>query len=145
MAEADNEFPTIIGPDAVFKGELRFEKGVKHLGKFEGQIESDGQLLVAEGATLIGEVKAGTIQVDGEVKGNLHASGKVRLTATARLEGDLYTARLEVADGAVFIGRCVVGKTGDGSAKGAAVKPVETKAAPDAVKPKPQELAGAKR
>jgi cytoskeletal protein CcmA (bactofilin family) len=112
MGDASGDFPTTIGEDAVFKGELKFEKGVRLLGRFEGQIESKGQLTVAQGASLQGEVNAGDIHVDGEVKGNLHASGKVCLSASASLEGDLTTARLEVADGAAFVGRCVVGPNG---------------------------------
>ncbi len=31
-------------------------------------------------------------------------------TGSARIEGDLRTARLQVAEGAVFIGHCVVGQ-----------------------------------
>ena len=109
MAESNGEFPTTIGPDAVFKGELSFEKGVRLLGQFEGQIESKGSLVIAEGAKLAGDVKAGSVKVDGMVNGNLETSGKIQLSATARLEGDLKSARLEVADGATFQGRVVVG------------------------------------
>lgn len=112
MADQNNEFPTTIGADAVFKGQLQFEKGVRLLGKFEGEITSEGQLIIADGASLTGEVKAASIQVDGQVKGNLTASGKVRLSASARLEGDLHTNRLEVAEGAILVGRCVVGVNG---------------------------------
>ncbi|MEE9295270.1 MAG: polymer-forming cytoskeletal protein [Phycisphaerae bacterium] len=118
---------TIIGPDAVFKGELTFEKSVQHLGRFEGQIQTKGHLLVAEGARLDGEVSAGSIDVEGEVKGNLRASGKIRLTSTAKLEGDLHTARLEVADGAVFVGRCVVGPNGSAERSVTGAKPSEAK------------------
>lgn len=110
--DSEGEFPTVIGADAVFKGELSFEKGVKHLGRFEGTIETKGHLLVAKGAKLAGDVKAGSIDVQGEVKGNLNATGKVCLAETARLEGDLRTAKLEVIEGAVFVGRCVVGPNG---------------------------------
>lgn len=113
---ARGDFPTIIGPDAAFKGELKFEKGVRLLGRLEGLVESPGQLEIAEGATLEGDVKAANIRVDGSVKGNLRASGKIQLSASAKLEGDLTTARLEVAEGAVFIGKCVVGS--DAAAKG---------------------------
>ena len=114
---SDNqEFPTVLGADAVFKGELTFEKGMRLLGKFEGQITStsDGQLMVAEGANLNGDVKASAIRIDGHMKGNVTATSKVQLAASARLEGDLQTNRLEVAEGAVLIGRCVVGVTADG-------------------------------
>ena len=110
MTQTDGEFSTVIGADALFKGELTFEKGVRVLGRFEGQISTKGQLHIAEGAKLKADVSAGVIQVDGQVKGNLTASGKVNLTGSARIEGDLRTARLQVAEGAVFIGHCVVGQ-----------------------------------
>ncbi len=121
MADSNNEFPTTIGADAVFKGQLHFEKGVRLLGRFEGEITSQGQLLVAEGAALTGDVKAGIIRIDGEVKGNLAAETKVQLSASARVEGDVQAQRLEVAEGAVLIGRCAVGINDKGK-KGVEVK-----------------------
>ena len=123
MAESNAEFPTTVGADAVFKGELHFEKGVRLLGKFEGEIGGGGQLVVAEGATLTGDVKAGTIRIEGQVKGNLQAGTKVHLTSSARLEGDVQAGRLEVAEGAILIGRCVIGVNGQGKT------PVTTKTA----------------
>ena len=143
MAENTNNYPTTIGADAVFKGELTFEKGMRLLGKFEGEIKSSGELVVAEGATLQGDVNAGAIRIDGIVKGNLDAATKVSLTSSARLEGDVQAQRLEVAEGAVLIGRCVVGVNGknkSGDLK-AASKPAETLAP---AKDKEPALAGKK-
>lgn len=105
----NGEYPTVIGADAVIKGELIFEKGVRLLGKFDGEISSKGNLLIADGAVLSGDVKAGSVQINGSMSGNLEATGKVKLAASAKLEGDLRTARLEVADGATFVGKCSVG------------------------------------
>lgn len=112
MTNEKSEFPTVLGHDAVFKGQLQFEKGVRLLGKFEGEITSDGELLVEEGATLNGDVHAGMVRIDGHIKGNVHAKTKIQLSATARLEGDVQAARLEVAEGAVLIGKCMVGVNG---------------------------------
>lgn len=138
MAESNAEFPTTIGSDAIFKGELQFEKGVRLLGKFEGEISSGGQLDVAKGAVLNGNVSAATISIDGQVKGNLTASSKVALSASAKLEGDVQAQRLEVAEGAVLIGRCVIGVNGQGagtttktaSAPIAAVDPAKARPVP---------------
>jgi len=117
MAESNGEYPTVIGPDAVFKGELSYEKGLRLMGRFEGQINTKGNLLVAEGARLQGDVDAGSIRIDGDVTGNLSTSGKIQLSASAKLEGDLQSARLEVADGATFAGRVVVGPQNGKSGK----------------------------
>ncbi len=141
MADSNSEFPTTIGSDAVFKGQLSFEKGVRLLGRFEGEINSDGQLVVAEGAALNGDVKAGTIQIDGQVKGNLSAKAKIRLTASARLEGDVEAARLEVAEGAVLVGRCVIGVNSKAKAPAqlkTATAPAESFAPPKGKMSEPQ-------
>ncbi len=143
MADLKNDFPTTLGPDAIFKGHLQFEKGVRLLGQFDGEIVSEGQLLIAEGAMLTGDVKAGSVCVEGRVKGNLSAKTKVQLTSSARLEGDVQAARLEVAEGAVLVGRCMVGVNGQGKGRPDS-KPVSVHAATVApAKPKPmQPIAG---
>ena len=112
MTDSNSEFPTTIGSDATFKGQLKFEKGVRLLGSFEGEIDTKGQLHIAEGAHFTGEVQAGSVKVDGEVKGNLNANAKVQLTASGHLEGDIHASRLEVAEGATLVGHCVVGANG---------------------------------
>ena len=136
MADSDAEFPTTLGPDASFKGQLSFEKGARLLGTFEGEVTTKGHFLIAEKAKLTGEVRAGDIRLEGQVHGNLKADAKVKLAATGRLEGDIEAAQLEVAEGAVLIGRCMVGAKSDGRAAGAVTK---TASAPvEHVKPKPK-------
>jgi cytoskeletal protein CcmA (bactofilin family) len=116
MTDAGAEYPTTIGADASFKGQLNFEKGARLLGKFEGEITTKGQILIAEGAEFSGEARSGDIRVEGKVNGNLHAGGRVQLTASSRLEGDVQAGRLEVAEGAVLVGRVSIGAKGDGQA-----------------------------
>ena len=114
MAES-GEFPTIIGSDASFKGEMSFEKALRIDGGFEGQIKSKGILLIAEGAKVAADIEASNIKLEGECKGNVTATEKLQLMATAKMEGDLRVTRLEIADGAIFIGNVIVGQPSDGS------------------------------
>lgn len=109
MAEAGQEFPTIIGQDASFKGELTFEKGLRLQGKFEGKINTAGRLHIAREARMQADVEAAAIIVEGEVKGNLSASERIELKASARYEGDLRATKLVVEEGAVFSGNVSVG------------------------------------
>jgi cytoskeletal protein CcmA (bactofilin family) len=118
MADAGkDEVPTILGPDANFKGELSFEKGMRLQGRLEGKVTTPGRLYVAKEAKMQADVDAGAIIVEGEVKGNLNASDRIELKASARYEGDLRASKLVVDEGAVFTGHVSVG--------------------PEAVKPRP--------
>ena len=110
MAETgNNEFPTVLGPDAVFKGELTFEKGLRLQGRFEGKITSTGRLHVTREAKIQADIEGGGIVIEGEAKGNITASDRVDLKQTARYEGDLRAAKLVVEEGAQFSGHVVVG------------------------------------
>ena len=122
---AIQEYPTTLGPDASFKGELTFEKGMRLQGKFEGKITTPGRLHVAREAHMQADVDAGAIIVEGDVHGNLTASDKIELKQSTRYEGDLRASKLVVDEGAVFSGHVTVG--------------------PDAVKNKPAGAAGRSR
>ncbi len=117
MADMNGEFPTVIGSDAKFKGELTFEKGVRIEGSFDGQITSKGTLHIAEGSHVTANVQAANVKVEGECKGNVHVTEKLHLLATAKMEGDLRTNRLEIQDGAIFCGNVVVGQAAAESAR----------------------------
>ena len=111
------DFPTVIGPDASFKGEMSFEKGLRLMGKMEGKVNTAGRLHVAKEARMNADVEAGAIVIEGEVRGNLVAADRIELKQSARYEGDLTASKLVVDEGAVFSGHVSVG--------------------PDASKPKP--------
>jgi cytoskeletal protein CcmA (bactofilin family) len=66
MAEAGNqEFTTVLGPDASFKGDLTFEKGMRLHGKLSGTVTTAGRLHVAREAKMDAEVEAGSIILEG--------------------------------------------------------------------------------
>jgi cytoskeletal protein CcmA (bactofilin family) len=149
-AEVNGEFPTVIGADAKFKGELSFDKGVRIEGAFDGHITSKGILHVAEGAKVTANIEASSVKVEGECKGNLVVSEKLHLLATAKMEGDLRTNRLEINDGAIFVGNVVVGQQAASQApRRPAPSGMDTSAtlpgsAPGREPPKPQAAAAPK-
>src|SRR5579872_5065822 len=137
---AGQEFPTILGPDANFKGELSFEKGMRLMGRFEGKVNTPGRLHIAREAKMSADVEAGAIIVEGEVQGNLSANDRIELKQSARYEGDLRASKLVVDEGAVFSGHVNVGP--DGQAKPRAQQTGGAAAAPRpsiaAAQPQPQ-------
>ena len=106
---ANQDFQTTLGPDAVFKGELSFDKGMRLHGRMEGKINTPGRLHVAKEAKMQADVEAGSIVVEGDVHGNLSANERIELKQSARYEGDLRATKLVVDEGAVFSGHVQVG------------------------------------
>ena len=110
MAEGGNqEYPTILGPDANFKGEMSFEKGLRLQGRFEGKMNTPGRLHIAKEARMQADVDCGALTIEGDVKGNLSANDRIELKSTARYEGDLRASKLTVDEGAIFNGHVSVG------------------------------------
>lgn len=68
---------TAIGQDIEFEGKLtiRNGRGIAIFGRVTGSIESDGTVVIAEGAQVKGSVVADTIAVSGEVDAQAAASG----------------------------------------------------------------------
>jgi cytoskeletal protein CcmA (bactofilin family) len=113
MADGANptnaEFPTILGPDAKFKGELSFEKGMRLMGSFEGKVNTAGRVHVTKEAKMNADVEATGIVIEGEVHGNLSANDRIEMKNSARYEGDLRASKLIVEEGAAFSGHVTVG------------------------------------
>ncbi len=118
MAEAGEQI-TIIAGDTEIKGEMRFEKSARIVGKFEGTISGKGELHVADGSLCKADIDAATVTVDGVVEGNISASSKVQLNAKAKVKGDIAAAKLVTAEGASIAGHISVGPdAGKGGAGG---------------------------
>ena len=106
----DSENTTIIREDASFQGKMVFDGNVMVNGKFNGEIISTGELTVGSGGLVEGVIQIGTINIYGEVRGNIKAKQKIVINASAVVKGDIEAPSLVIQDGAVFEGNCAMGK-----------------------------------
>jgi cytoskeletal protein CcmA (bactofilin family) len=97
---------TTLGRETNFHGILKFRESLKIDGKFEGEIESPGFLYVENGAVVKANIKVGSIVIGGVVRGNVEASERLEMLATGQVYGNIRTAKLNIADGVVFEGKC---------------------------------------
>lgn len=94
--------PSILSSDLIVKGNLKTTGDVQIEGMIEGDIRAH-LLTVGEGATVKGEVIADDVVVNGRVIGRVRGL-KVRLTSTARVEGDIIHKTIAIESGAHFEG-----------------------------------------
>ena len=104
---------TTLGKETVFTGTMRFSKSLKIDGKFEGEIISTGSLYVEEGAVVQANIRVRSIVIGGVVRGNVEASERVEMLSTGQVFGNIRTAKLRIADGVVFEGKCEMIKDPD--------------------------------
>ncbi|UWQ16360.1 polymer-forming cytoskeletal protein [Jannaschia sp. M317] len=94
--------PSTLSSDLVIKGDIKTTGDIQVEGEIEGNIQAH-LLTVGEGATIRGEVIADDIVVNGRVVGRVRGL-KVRLTSTARVEGDIIHKTIAIESGAHFEG-----------------------------------------
>ena len=104
---------TTLGSETDFSGTMRFSTSLKIDGKFEGEIESTGFLYIEQGADVKANIKVRSIVVGGIVRGNVIATEKLEMLSTGQVFGNVTTAKLKIADGVVFEGKCEMIKDPD--------------------------------
>jgi cytoskeletal protein CcmA (bactofilin family) len=100
---------TLIGKAAHIHGDIEFVGGMHLDGSIVGNVRSDrapgSTLSVSEGGSIEGMVDVPNVRLNGTVKGDIHAPGRVVLGATARVEGNLYYGVIEMTLGAQIMGK----------------------------------------
>ncbi len=96
---------TIIGKDSEFNGTVSSAAGLRIDGKMQGQVLNSGDVIIGDSAEVTADVKGRNVVISGLIRGNVEASGKIEVTATGRVEGDLKTGVLIIAEGGKFTGK----------------------------------------
>lgn len=95
---------TILTSGCHFSGKLYCRGASRIGGRIEGQIVSEGLLIIEEEAIITAEIKAEEVIIQGRVDGKLHATGRVELSSSSFFAGDIVTPILVVREGAQFNG-----------------------------------------
>jgi cytoskeletal protein CcmA (bactofilin family) len=113
---------TYIAANSEFNGSLHVEGNLRVQGIIHGAVEVRGDMEVLASGLVEGpEIRAQNILVHGVIKARVVAEGRLTLSRTARLEGDVAANALEIEAGAFYVGYI---ETGDAKVlPGAQVRP----------------------
>lgn len=98
---------TVIGVGSRFQGNIRSKGFVRVDGVVEGGVSAEG-VIIGEKAHITGDVLAKVVFVGGKITGNVTAAHSLELQPKGEIRGDLRTAQLSIADGALFEGHCLM-------------------------------------
>ncbi len=100
------EGSTVIGKSVTIRGEVTGKEDLYMDGVVEGTITlPESRLTVGPNARVMADVDARDVVVFGAVEGNLRASGRIELRASAVVKGDIVAARLSIEENAGIKGR----------------------------------------
>ncbi len=116
FGKSSNQMETIIGAESTVRGELSIPGTVRIDGTVEGDIEA-GFVVIGERGTIRGNVRSRGTVVGGRIEGNIDSSETVELKNSARVFGEIRTAKLVMSEGALFDGlSCMKQKAEESSA-----------------------------
>jgi cytoskeletal protein CcmA (bactofilin family) len=105
MPEPESRSSTPIGKAVKIAGQIFTKEDLDIDGDVEGTIESpDNKITIGPSGRVQASIRVRDIIILGQVQGNIEASNKVDIRKSAKLVGDIVTARISIEDGAVFKG-----------------------------------------
>src|SRR5450631_1307480 len=122
VARGDTGLPhqeSLIAADITIEGKIEGGGSVRIAGKFNGDVNVQGDLTIEAGAKLTGGVRADNVTIAGELEGNVEQASRVDLLETGVVIGDLKAGSLTVVAGARMRGQAEFGwDDGDGAKAG---------------------------
>jgi cytoskeletal protein CcmA (bactofilin family) len=96
------EKPTVVNAQGDFEGTLK-GKDAQIFGRFRGDIELSGRLVIGEGARVQARVAADAAEIAGEFRGDLKVRS-LTLLEKGRIEGTIEAQTMAVREGAQLNG-----------------------------------------
>jgi cytoskeletal protein CcmA (bactofilin family) len=106
----EEDIDTIVAGDVLFSGSIKFKKPLLIKGRVSGEISTESDLFIGEGAEVRASIKASVVVIRGTFSGSITTSSRVVLFASARVEGSIVSPELVMESGAIFNGRVQMGR-----------------------------------
>lgn len=95
----------ILDQGSFFKGFLSFEGAVRLAGEFEGEIKSEGTLIIESTAKVKADISVRCLILNGSLSGTVKAMEQVLMYPPAHFEGTVQSPSLKIEEGVIFEGK----------------------------------------
>ncbi len=111
MAKVNESANCLIGEGSVFEGRFFVDGSIRIEGKFQGEIKTGDQLVIAPTGKVKTDIEAKRVVVAGTLIGNITASEEVNLIESGKVLGNITTPKLVVEPGVVTDGKVTITAT----------------------------------
>jgi len=95
-----------LGENTEFEGQLKFHGTIRIDGHFKGDISAVGTLIIGKAGIVEANVHVSSIELNGELHGNILADERVEIHAPGKVYGDIKAPVVVIHEGVLFEGNC---------------------------------------
>ena len=103
----DISINTLIGNGSFVSGNLKVNGFMRVEGDIDGNLDTDGAVIISEKARIRGNITAKSVIVGGIVFGDISAREGVKLLSSSAVVGNILTRKVRMEDKVVFHGHCI--------------------------------------
>jgi len=107
---SSSKLDTMLGSNTTINGDINFNGKLVLDGRIVGSLkgtQNDDALIVSESGLIEGKVEVANIVINGQIKGDITASGKIEVLSKAQIEGNVYYHNIEMEAGSKINGQLI--------------------------------------
>lgn len=102
----DISLNTIVGRGSSITGNIAISGFLRIDGDVDGDVQTQGRVIIGEDARIRGNIKAASVSVGGVVQGDIIAPDYVIILSSGIVLGSILTKKLRVDDNVILHGFC---------------------------------------
>lgn len=91
-------------------GDLFADQNLRIDGEIKGNVSTSSKVVIGEKGKITGNLICLEADIEGTVEGTISVEGLLILRKSSLINGDIYTYRIQIDEGAAFNGQCKMGK-----------------------------------
>jgi len=95
--------------ETTVEGTIRTSNDIRIDGSLIGNLNCEGKVIIGTNGKVDGEIKCQNAVIEGVFKGKIEVGELMIVLETAKVEGDVFTDKLQVEPGAIFNVKCTMG------------------------------------
>jgi len=99
------EIETVIGSSVKVKGNFHGKGNIIVEGTLEGNLKTEGNVLIGDNAKITASIEAKNIKVGGKINGNVKCQGYLEVGSSAKIFGDVECSTISIEKGAQINGK----------------------------------------
>ncbi|MDE5897827.1 MAG: polymer-forming cytoskeletal protein [Treponemataceae bacterium] len=103
----DISINTLVGNGSFVKGDMKVNGFIRIDGDIDGNLETDGAVILSERARIRGNITAKSAIIGGIVFGDISAADGVKLLSSSAVIGNIMTRHVQMEERVVFHGHCI--------------------------------------